>query len=101
MAKKNSMGIDQIVTWIAKNRKREINESCGCGRVKFLTTLRDEPDQEIYSIHSNLSNWKIRAMNETGKEITDFDENEDIKISQDVVYSLKRTFAAEIEKLED
>lgn len=101
MAEENTMGLGEFVSWIAKTRKIEIDVSCGCARKRFLTLLRDDPDKEILSIHSNLSNWKIRAMDETGKEISDFDENEDIKISQDVVSSLKRTFETEIGSMED
>ncbi len=101
MAKKTPMDIKELVTWIAKTRERQIDESCPCSRKNFLESLRDDPDKEIISIHSNISNWKIMASGETDREIADFDENEDLKISQDVVYSLERTFAAEIDVLED
>jgi hypothetical protein len=101
MAKKNPMDIKKLVSWITKTRKRQIEESCGCGKIKILNTLKKDPDQEIHSIYSNISNWKNRARGENGREIEDLDSNEDLKVSQDVVCSLQRIFKTEIDALED
>jgi hypothetical protein len=101
MEDNDTMDMDKLVSWIVDTKKRQIDGSCHSLRKKFFTALRDNPEEEIVVMHSNISDWKIRAHDETGQGIEDFDENEDLKISQDVIYALKRIFSDEIEILED
>ncbi|MFA6430526.1 MAG: hypothetical protein WC229_01370 [Candidatus Paceibacterota bacterium] len=99
MGSKKTMTKQELVAWIADARKKEIDESGPCSRGTFLRSLRDDTDNHVVSICSEIYNWKIRAEDDTGLTIEKMDENDDQQVAQQAVDKLLVIFAAEISRL--
>lgn len=99
-SKKEIMRKHELVVWIADEIKKGIDKlSRPCSRGMFLKSLRDDPDNHIVSICSEICNWKIRAEDDTGLTVEQMNENDEQQVAQEVVEKLVTIFAAEISRL--